>query len=280
MKASTWSDAMRNGRDAATPRGTTTGGLATSARAGLDTSRSVGSGARTGDVRVDASAGPTLAYATLGGLMQKPIASHRRHEDDEYIDEIRIDLVPRFKTSEMSGDEWRVSGRVRFFRKGHEVWSRSFSKLSTAVNALSWFWMVADEGPPDEWKMLTKEQELALCQQPGCSDASVKRYRFKKIRDCKQSGRMYEPDPSFEYVTAFCARHAHRGDCGLEDTDDNYEILSGGNNQASPVESKDLSPAAVAVLDVENLLGKNDDRTSGRFEDTLEDPTERGGDGG
>jgi len=164
------------------------------------------------------------------------IASHRRHEDDEYIDEIRIDLVPRFKTSEMSGDEWRVSARIRFFRKGHEVWSRGFGKLSTAVNALPWFFVVAGEG--SDFKMLGREQELALCQQPGCSEPSVKRYRFKKVRDCPQSGKMYEPGPSFEYVTAFCQRHAHRGDCGLEDADDNYEVLSGGNSHAAPVEAR------------------------------------------
>jgi hypothetical protein len=207
------------------------------------------------------------------------IASHRRHEDDEYIDSIKIDLVPRFKTSGLSGDEWRVSARVRFFRKGHLVWERAFSKLSTAVNALSWFWMVAGEGPPDEWHMLDKKTELGLCQQPGCSEPSVKRYRFKKVRDCPQSGHMKEPGPSFEYVTAFCARHAHRGDCGMEDADDNYEVVGGGNSQASPVESRDLSPSAVAILDVENLLGKHDDRSTGGSEDNFEEPTERKGDG-
>lgn len=179
---------------------------------------------------------------------------HRRHEDDEYIDEIRIDLVPRFKTSGMSGDEWRVSARVRFLRKGHEVWSRSFLDISTAAKALPWFFTVAGEGASGEFKVLTNEQELEVCQQPGCVEPAVKLYRFKKIRDCRQSGDMKEPHR--ELVTAFCARHAHRGDCGMEDCDDNYEVIGGGNSQASPVETKDLSPSAVAVLDVESLLGK------------------------
>ena len=207
------------------------------------------------------------------------IASHRRHEDDEYIDEIRIKLVPRFKTSGLSGDEWRISAVIQFSRKGQVLWEKAFSKLSAAVNALPWFFMVAPEHSEGEFKMRSKEEELALCQQPGCSEPSVKRYRFKKVRDCKSSGDMKVPGPSFEYVTAFCQRHAHRGDCGLEDCDTNYEVVGGGNSQASPVESNDLSPAATAVLDVENLLGKHDDLSSRRTEDSSEDPTKRGGDG-
>jgi hypothetical protein len=205
--------------------------------------------------------------------------NHRRHEDDEYVDEIRINLVPRFKTSDMSGDEWRISAVISFFRKGHEVWSRSFSKLSTAVNALSWFFIVASEGAEGEFKFLDREQELALCQQPGCSEPSVVRYRFKKVRDCPQSGHMRELGDSFEYVTAFCKRHAHRGDCGLEDCDTNYEVVGGGNSQATPVESRDLSPAACVVLDVEKMLGKHDDRSTRRTQDRSEDPTQCGGSG-
>lgn len=202
---------------------------------------------------------------------------HRRHEDDEYVDEVRINLVPRFKTSGMSGDEWRVSAVVTFLRKGREVWSRGFGKLSTAVNALSWFFIVAGEGSEGEFKMLDREQELATCQQPGCSEPSTVRYRFKKTRDCPQSGHMREPGDSFEYVTAFCKRHAHRGDCGLEDCDTNYEVVGGGNSQATPVESRDLSPSACVIYDVEKLMGKHDDCTSGRAEDHIEDPAKRGG---
>jgi len=213
------------------------------------------------------------------------IALHRRHEDDEYIDRIEIDLVPRFKTSEMSGDEWRVSARIRFFRKGTVVWTGHMSKLSTAVNALPYFLMVAPEGGVtqvggSEFTRLGKERELAVCQQPGCSEPSTKRYRFKKIRDCPQSGHMREPGSSFEYVTAFCDRHAHRGDCGLEDCDDNYEVVGGGNSRASPVETRDVSPAKVVLDDVGKILRPQNDRSAGRSEDHLEDPTEREGDGG
>ncbi|KKL50531.1 hypothetical protein LCGC14_2304540, partial [marine sediment metagenome] len=45
-------------------------------------------------------------------------ASPARITDDEGVDQIVIDTVPRYKMSGLSGDEWRVSGRVRFFRNG------------------------------------------------------------------------------------------------------------------------------------------------------------------
>lgn len=38
---------------------------------------------------------------------------YRRHHDDEVIDRVSIDCVPRFKVSGLSGDEWRVSYVLR-----------------------------------------------------------------------------------------------------------------------------------------------------------------------
>ena len=43
---------------------------------------------------------------------------NRNHHDDEWYDEIRVTTVPRFKTSGLSGDEWRRSAKVTFLRKG------------------------------------------------------------------------------------------------------------------------------------------------------------------
>lgn len=51
-----------------------------------------------------------------------------RLDDDEFYDEIRITTVPRFKTSELSGDEWRVSTHVVVLRKGRVVAEKSWSK--------------------------------------------------------------------------------------------------------------------------------------------------------
>jgi len=66
--------------------------------------------------------------------------SYKRHEDDDWIDEIKIVTVPRYKTSGMSGDEWRFSARVQLWRKGHLMFERSFSKLHYAIDFLPASW--------------------------------------------------------------------------------------------------------------------------------------------
>ena len=57
----------------------------------------------------------------------KPIA------DDEGPDRITIDPVPRYKTSGLSGDEWRMSYVVRFYRRGR---LRSAHSLQGALGLL------------------------------------------------------------------------------------------------------------------------------------------------
>lgn len=62
-----------------------------------------------------------------------PHAFYLRHPSDEYIDEVLIETtdggarihavtVPRYKTSGMSGDEWRVNVAITFSVDGQEVW--------------------------------------------------------------------------------------------------------------------------------------------------------------
>ena len=49
----------------------------------------------------------------------------RSHHDDEWYDEVRITTVPRYKTSSLSGDEWRTSARIQILRKTASApWSR------------------------------------------------------------------------------------------------------------------------------------------------------------
>lgn len=67
-------------------------------------------------------------------ISDKP--TYKRHEDDDWIDEVRITTVPRYKTSGMSGDEWRFSACVQLWRKGHLMFERSFSKLHYAIDFL------------------------------------------------------------------------------------------------------------------------------------------------
>jgi len=41
--------------------------------------------------------------------------------DAQAFDEVRITTVPRYKMSGLSGDEWRISGKIQLLRKGRVV---------------------------------------------------------------------------------------------------------------------------------------------------------------
>lgn len=175
-----------------------------------------------------------------------------RHDDDDYIDEIRIALVERYKTSELSGDEWRFTAAIRFFRKGVKVWSRGFSNMAIAAASLGWFYNVAREDP--EFKPILDEH---LCAQPGCNRGWAYEYRLK-VGYTKRGEKLdQERWGQFrDRHIRFCAQHKTRGDCGLSDADVNYELVA-------------TNEAAVAEYEVE-VAGKRchevDPRTGVRCE--------------
>lgn len=153
-----------------------------------------------------------------------------RHHDDEYADEIHITTVPRWKTSELSGDEWRTSARVDFRRKGQLIWFIVLRNLEVATAALPWFFRTFMEGPdgdpskallPDERTLyrIAPPTDERLCFQPGCSLPAVVEYELKK-QFSRQEGA--EVPSSLTMYRRFCETHAKRGDCGLEDADTNY----------------------------------------------------------
>ena len=72
----------------------------------------------------------------------------RRHRDDDYYDEITIDtrtvhlrasIVPRFKTSGLSGDEWRTSAVLKLLRDGTKdsILERRFGRMHKDLAAYS-----------------------------------------------------------------------------------------------------------------------------------------------
>lgn len=159
----------------------------------------------------------------------------QRHKDDQYVDAVRIDTVPRYKQSDLSGDEWRVSGVIVLSRKGHVVYERAFSCVESAVKALPYVLMTFSEGA--DFKPLSDEVERSLCQQPGCAAKAEVTYRLKgyQIARDRSYRAVYSPEDLHEGVVLansyerqnpghiwFCARHAKRGDAGLQDADDNY----------------------------------------------------------
>lgn len=146
---------------------------------------------------------------------------YERHDDDEYFDEIIIKTRPRWKTSGMSGDEWRTSASITVKRKGHTILETSTNKIRSAAAYLPWLLLTMFE--QDHVTRLPDFLDHSLCFQPGCDNPAVSVYRLKQ--DYCASGKAHELHT--ETRLAFCRTHLERGDCGLKDSDSNYEVVSG-----------------------------------------------------
>ena len=144
---------------------------------------------------------------------------HRAYRPDaQAFDEIRITTIPRFKESEMSGSEWRISARVEFFRNGElKHVSEGWRDVETASKFLAYLHATAcDEGKA----YFAGEDDF--CDQEGCAEKATVSYRCKK-RYCNE-GHASEPH-RFDEIRCFCDRHSRRGDSSLDDCDDNYEKI-------------------------------------------------------
>jgi len=146
---------------------------------------------------------------------------HVDHPDDEKYDKVTIECVPRWKESELSGDEYRFSYVVKAWRKGEVLVTRSWSRLEWALMGLQYtiFIHIEDEGFDEEaWKR-TRE----LCDQPGCENEPTVFYKRKKPFT-KQGEELVDNRYRKQY-RQFCTIHKHRGDCALDDADANYEVI-------------------------------------------------------
>ena len=65
--------------------------------------------------------------------MDKKNLNHRSLPKDDTYDEIRMKIVPRYKTSGLSGDEWRTSVRIDFYFKGEIIKTTSTSNMQYAM---------------------------------------------------------------------------------------------------------------------------------------------------
>ncbi len=154
---------------------------------------------------------------------------HALAPDRQMFDEVRIVTVPRYKTSGLSGDEWRISAMVQFIKKGTIVAERGFSNVDTAIELLSMMrvqWAEMGEGEiPGARELVNKK---GLCDQEGCSEPATVKYLIKQ-EWCDQCGQKKE-SYSKQY-RQFCEKHKQRGDCSLEDQDKNYELMKEENGQ-------------------------------------------------
>lgn len=138
--------------------------------------------------------------------------------DAQGFDEVRIVTVPRWKESELSGDEWRISARIEFYRKGKLVHSASTRNVESGCAQVGYH----HANGLDEGKGFFAG-ETDICDQEGCCEKATVFLRLKKgfNRDGSER-RLWANDGEYR---AFCLRHKMRGDCGLEDADNNYEPI-------------------------------------------------------
>lgn len=164
------------------------------------------------------------------------------HPDDERFDRIEVTSTERWKESELSGDEWRFSFVADCWSHGvlmAQVHGRSIEDVTRRVagtwSSIPWVGVGKDTPPAEAgeiYKALRAEVE-DRCSQPGCSDQWVVLLHPVKAYTAagEELARPYHDDRASESsvrwldVRGFCDRHRHRGDCGLDDSDANYELV-------------------------------------------------------
>lgn len=144
----------------------------------------------------------------------------------QYFDEVTITTVPRWKESELSGDMWRTSAKLRIKCKGRTIIDKDFPDVENATIKAGAILLKATErflGEP-----VTKGD---TCDQEGCSNPSTCTYKIAYTYDndgtCKDPYSLYSLNSSLPLVRKFCDEHKDRGDCALEDANDNYTLLEG-----------------------------------------------------
>jgi hypothetical protein len=224
---------------------------------------------------------------------------YKRHSDDEWFDEFRIEgndapilraiIVPRYKTSDLSGDEWRISSQLQAWRLGQWESFEHYLDLRVAAQAMYASVYAKFRGLAAQscvrvdfyrkghklYEATHDGQALPLFDALGhlpwafiiASEAGTFKRELEELY-CFQPGcpekavstyrlnfeycrHGHKTEPSRPMLRRFCRRHLQRGDCGLEDADRNYEVLEGpGPGQAAGWEQDESRAAWGGVIDL------------------------------
>jgi hypothetical protein len=160
---------------------------------------------------------------------EDPKLNYALRPDAQSFDEIRIRVVPRFKSSGLSGSEWRTSAVIEFYRKGKIVHSDGVGTMEAACGMLYAKQIEAIEVHGKGYFA----GDGIHCDQEGCPEPATHVFKIKQ-EYCVGGGNCGAKKESYgDRHRCFCDKHKHRGDQDLEDNDDNYElvkkILHGGN---------------------------------------------------
>lgn len=146
--------------------------------------------------------------------------AHKRLPEWEPFDRVTVETLERYKTSGLSGDEWRFNSFVQFWFKGHPVHSYTARDVEAAFKR---FFQQYDEATCPISIELSKLDDK-LCDQPGCARAPIARFALKRLT--ADNGDYLDPaEQYFTYYRKFCSKHTRRGDCSREDCDENYVAI-------------------------------------------------------
>jgi hypothetical protein len=157
------------------------------------------------------------------------------------FDAITIRTVPRFKTSSLSGNEWRISARIDFEKKGRTIYSCSAGTVEGAVTNLGEI-LRSNE----LFEACSKADVAASCDQEGCNEPWTRTYTLKK----SYCATCATPSDHMSYdtrplVAHFCDRHSDRGDASYEDCNSNYDMDVAA---PAPVAAEDKSHSQLIIL--------------------------------
>lgn len=142
--------------------------------------------------------------------------------DHQMVDEVVIKTIPRYKDSELSGDEWRISAIMQYRIKGKVIREDGYRDVQTAMDFIKAnYHMLCDEGRDTA----AIAHEESFCDQEGCARPWTHIYKMKSRYS--KDGTKKEAGNSYNH-RAFCDRHKQRGDCGLDDANANYELVYSG----------------------------------------------------
>ena len=137
----------------------------------------------------------------------------KRLPEFEVFDKITMEIVSRYKQSELSGDEWRQHVEVTFYFKGEAVKRYGCRDMTAAQQLLGWHLIHLsgeqyDEAIPDK----VRELEEIKCFQPSCCNDATHRLYLDQL--FSETGQKLDPEEkAFKYYRKFCPNHLTRGDC-------------------------------------------------------------------
>lgn len=138
--------------------------------------------------------------------------------DAQAFDKVTIETVPRWKDSELSGSEWRISASIKFYRKGELVHETGCLNVEYACYLVGAKHIEACDNAKGYFA-----GERDICDQEGCAEKATVKLK-KKFDYCRDGHKSEKPSTAYRI---FCERHSGRGNCGLDDADRNYEPLIG-----------------------------------------------------